>query len=156
MEKKSNNLHTNNINFRQAKLDDINKILEFDSLDSKPLFTESKLKDEISSSSNYCVVAIHENVAIGYSSMSIMYDHADILYVSVNKDFKRIGIAKNLVNLLIDRCTELKLADIFLEVRESNIPAISLYTKCGFVKISERKDYYNLPAEHAIILKREV
>lgn len=142
--------------FRQANTEDIDKILEFDSLEDCPLFTKSKLEAEISGNLNYCIVAEYKNKVIGYGSISVMYDHADILYVSTSKHFKRIGIANHILSLLINKCKELKLEAIFLEVRKSNIPAISLYTKCAFEKISERKDYYTSPTETAIILKRNI
>ena len=43
---------------------------------------------------------------------------------------------------------------IFLEVREKNAPAISLYIKNGFVKISERKNYYG--DENAVVYIKEI
>lgn len=156
MENNINKIDLNDINFRIATTDDITNILAFDSLDTTPLFTKTKLEEEISNDSNYCLVAIYKDNIVGYGSMSIMYDHSDILYISTNKYYKRIGIANSILNLLIDKCKELKLDSIFIEVRKSNIPAISLYTKCDFNKISERINYYTLPTETAIILKRTI
>ena len=42
---------------------------------------------------------------------------------------------------------------IFLEVRESNVPAISLYKKLGFEELGIRKKFYEHPIEDAIIMK---
>lgn len=42
---------------------------------------------------------------------------------------------------------------IFLEVRKSNIIAIGLYKKFGFVKISERKKYYTDGEDAIVMLK---
>ena len=44
--------------------------------------------------------------------------------------------------------------EIFLEVRESNIPAISLYEKFKFKKISIRKNFYSNPNENAVVMKK--
>ena len=41
---------------------------------------------------------------------------------------------------------------VLLEVRESNISAINLYSKCGFKEINRRKNYYD--GEDAIIMER--
>lgn len=41
---------------------------------------------------------------------------------------------------------------ITLEVRESNAPAINLYTKMGFVNVGIRPDFYSDPTENAIIM----
>ena len=42
-----------------------------------------------------------------------------------------------------------------LEVRVSNIPAITLYEKLGFAEIGRRKNYYRNPREDALILRKE-
>jgi ribosomal-protein-alanine N-acetyltransferase len=39
-----------------------------------------------------------------------------------------------------------------LEVRKSNLPAIKLYKKLGFVEAGIRKDFYTKPLEDAIIM----
>ena len=47
-----------------------------------------------------------------------------------------------------------KLVFITLEVRESNIPAISLYTQYGFSQVGKRKNYYSNPSEDALLLTK--
>lgn len=75
----------------------------------------------------------------------------DITSVAVEPDFRRKGLAQRLIaefeNLLPDS-TE----NIFLEVRESNAPAINLYRKCGFEKLSIRKNFYINPRENAVVM----
>ena len=44
------------------------------------------------------------------------------------------------------------LESVFLEVRESNVPARNLYHSYGFSEIGERKNYYRDPIENAIIM----
>lgn len=156
MENNIKTISLDDIDFRKAIRSDIDQILAFDSLEITPLFTKNKLEEEISNSSNYCLVAFYKDNIVGYGSMTMAYDHADILYISTNKDYRKIGIANSILNLLTDKCKNLKLDSIFIEVRESNTPAISLYTKCGFSKISERKNYYRSPTETALILKRNI
>ncbi len=41
-----------------------------------------------------------------------------------------------------------------LEVRESNENARSLYSKFGFIKVGERKNYYSEPTENAILMTK--
>lgn len=75
----------------------------------------------------------------------------DITSVAVEPDFRRKGLAKRLIaefeNLLPDN-TE----NIFLEVRESNNSAINLYEKCGFERLSVRKNFYINPREDAVVM----
>ena len=43
-------------------------------------------------------------------------------------------------------------SDITLEVRETNVPAISLYEKLGFEEAGIRKNFYEKPVENALIM----
>ena len=63
------------------------------------------------------------------------------------------GVAKKLLSLALDNLKDSGINKIFLEVRESNFCAISLYNSLGFVKIAERKNYYG--TETAIIMQKE-
>ena len=42
----------------------------------------------------------------------------------------------------------------FLEVRESNTPAIALYKKLGFTKSGMRNNYYTNPVENAVLMSK--
>lgn len=52
------------------------------------------------------------------------------------------GIAKQLLNQFIEYGEQQNAENLFLEVRESNIPAIKLYENAGFIEMSVRKNYY--------------
>lgn len=74
----------------------------------------------------------------------------EILNLAVASAFRRLGIATALLK------NELEFqATHFLEVRESNVAARTLYRKLGFVEIGTRRDYYNDPIEKAIVMKRK-
>jgi len=45
---------------------------------------------------------------------------------------------------------------VFLEVRESNLPAISFYEKHRFIKNGRRPAYYQHPTEAAVLMMREL
>ena len=44
----------------------------------------------------------------------------------------------------------------FLEVRQSNLPAIALYEKMGYKNIGIRKNFYEKPVEDAVIMSKTV
>ena len=103
---------------------------------------------------NGCVLYIMENNCIaalltGYYAVG----EGDITNVAVHPDFRRKGLAKLLIEefgKILPKDTE----SIFLEVRESNAPAISLYESCGFRQIGLRKNFYSSPREHAVIMEK--
>ncbi len=80
---------------------------------------------------------------------------ADITSVAVRPEFRRRGLAyrlmENFEKLLPDD-TE----SIFLEVRESNSAAIALYEKCGFQRLSIRKNFYSEPRENAAVMQKKL
>ena len=114
----------------------------------------------LSSTSNentyYYFVAKSNNNVVGYLAAELLVDHFDMLAIAVNKDFRRQNIATCLLNKLFSTCTELKITEIFLEVRQNNLPAISFYEKSGFEKIGTRKKYYTDTNEDAYVYKKVV
>jgi len=44
----------------------------------------------------------------------------------------------------------------FLEVRQSNLPAIALYEKMGYKNIGIRKKFYEKPVEDAVIMSKNI
>ena len=67
---------------------------------------------------------------------------AQIGSIAVHPDCRRQGLARRLMNVLFDKCRELSIDEISLEVRVSNASAIALYERYGFVKNGVRKRYY--------------
>ena len=76
---------------------------------------------------------------IGYVIIRKLYEHLDITDVFVEENFRRQGYAYKILSYIIENNQNYK---IMLEVNEENIPAINLYKKLGFKKISERANYY--------------
>jgi ribosomal-protein-alanine N-acetyltransferase len=77
-------------------------------------------------------------------------DTAEISNVAAAPDCRRQGIA----SLLLHTALEGVEAEIFLEVRKSNLPAIALYQKYGFAEYGIPKNYYSSPREDAVLMKR--
>jgi len=71
----------------------------------------------------------------------------------VDKNVRRRGIAILLLGELIAGARALRGSSIFLEVRESNQRARSLYRKAGFAETGLRNSYYTGPTEDAIICR---
>lgn len=91
---------------------------------------------------------------LGYIHYSLSVDSMDINSVFVFPSFRRKGIAEKLLSAVINTAKEKRLDKIFLEVRETNAPAIKLYQKAGFNSVGIRKKYY-FDGENAIVMARE-
>lgn len=117
-------------------------------------WSKQSLEEELNNETSLFLVAKEENEVIGYIGMNIVIDEGYIFNVAVREKYRNKGVATALINELVTYGKKNNFSFITLEVRESNLPAISLYSKFGFIKAGERKDYYSNPKENAILLTK--
>ena len=95
---------------------------------------------------------------IGYGVISAAAGEAHILNVSVAPEEQGKGHGRRILRRLVDLARWHQVAQVFLEVRPSNEPAIALYKSEGFREIGRRPRYY--PAangrEDAIVMARDL
>ncbi len=94
-----------------------------------------------------------EKKVIGYIGAHNISGEVYITNIAVLPDYRRHGYAKRLLMFLCYMSEKEDASFITLEVRRSNEAAISLYEKCGFEAVGERKSFYSDPKEDAIIYK---
>ena len=117
-------------------------------------WSKQSLEEELNNETSLFLVAKEENEVIGCIGMSIVIDEGYIFNVAVRENHRNKGVATALINELVTYGKKNNFSFITLEVRESNLPAISLYSKFGFIKAGERKDYYSNPKENAILMTK--
>lgn len=76
--------------------------------------------------------------------------------IIVAEGARRRGIGTSLLNEFIEHVRAENGSAIFLEVRESNQVARSLYRKAGFEETGARKSYYSAPRENALLYRRRI
>lgn len=92
----------------------------------------------------------------GFGYISVAPGEGELLRIAVNSEYRGKGIAKKLLSLLHGGAREAGCEAIFLEVRESNLAAISLYESAGYTRIGTRKGFYKSPREDALLYKKEL
>jgi [ribosomal protein S18]-alanine N-acetyltransferase len=80
-------------------------------------------------------------------------DEAEVLNVAVLTEARRQGQASALLAAAMHQFQNSGVLRIFLEVRESNQPAIAFYAKHGFTPTGRRKAYYRNPVEDALCME---
>jgi len=81
----------------------------------------------------------------------------EILNLAVKSEFRRQKMASSLLEDLLARFQKTRIGgSVFLDVRESNRPAIALYSSFGFEKAGVRKDYYLDTNEDAWIMRLDL
>lgn len=96
-----------------------------------------------------------DGTVLGYAGLLVVLDEGYITNVAVRPDYRRQGIAGELLNVFRRFAEGNKLAFLTLEVREGNTPARALYTKYGYKEVGVRKNYYDHPKENAVIMTLE-
>lgn len=90
----------------------------------------------------------------GYVMAMVVADESEILNIAVDPARRGGAIGGMLLDAALTAGESQGVVSTFLEVRESNEPAIRLYRSRGFEEISRRKKYYRSPAEDALVLRR--
>ena len=96
-----------------------------------------------------------DGTILGYAGLLVVLDEGYITNVAVCPDYRRQGIAGELLGVFRRFAEGNKLAFLTLEVRESNTPARALYSKYGYKEVGVRKNYYDHPKENAILMTLE-
>lgn len=115
------------------------------------IWSLESFRTEAEKSSGYVLAAVdnHQDV-VGFLTASCILDTADLTNIAVAPAYRRQGIADMLLNDLLSRIGK---AAVFLEVRQSNQGAITFYEKHQFRQIGIRKNFYQNPDEHAILMQ---
>jgi ribosomal-protein-alanine acetyltransferase len=79
-----------------------------------------------------------------------------VLTIAVTREYWGRGIGSALLAALIAAAVEHGCAEVFLEVREDNPPARSLYLRRGFEEIGVRRGYYQPSGVNAIVMRKDL
>lgn len=102
----------------------------------------------------YYVVAVDGEIPVGYCGIWNVCGEAEIIDVGVLSEYRKRGVGKGLLEAVFQYMKEKEIGVLNLEVREDNIPAISLYEKLGFEKVGTRKKYYDNKVDAILMQKK--
>lgn len=95
-------------------------------------------------------VALSGDVVIGYTCCWLLGDELTINNIAVHPDWRRRGVARQLLRAVLDHASGRACRVAALEVRPSNRSAIGLYVSEGFGEVGRRPNYYAAEGEDAI------
>lgn len=126
------------INYKKINTD---YLLEF-----KKIYYDYKQKDinndyVINHVYNQTFIVLDDEKIIGFIIFALIYDRCELIDLYVDKNYRRMGIAKELIEIMLENSKECN--NISLEVRKDNVEAYNLYSKFGFKTVSTREKYYN-------------
>lgn len=89
-----------------------------------------------------------------YAIAQCIPPEAELITIAVVPEFRRQGIAENLLQQIWQTLQDRDIHLLHLEVNEKLAAARALYEKLGFTAVGRRADYYG-PGQDAILMRRE-
>lgn len=114
-------------------------------------WSSNSLMETLENSDYHYIVAIDNNNVIGMCGYLRSFDEADIMNVSVKKEYRGKKIANTLMNQLLEYGHSAGINHFTLEVRKENTPARKLYENLGFICEGIRPRFYKNPDDDAAI-----
>jgi len=141
--------------YRLMTAHDLPAIMEIENRSYEFPWTEGIFHDCMRFGYSSWVVEIDRDI-VAYAVMSLAVQECHILNICVNPKLQGKGIGRRLLLELLSIAQTREADTAFLEVRPSNVQALSLYISEGFNEIGNRRDYYpaNIGREDAVILAK--
>ena len=139
------------IRIRKATRDDIPALCALERECFSRPWVETSFEDFFSLDFTDALAAVDlsDGKVVGYAGLYRSMNEGDITNIAVTASMRRKGVGRALIEGLksLDG-----IENLFLEVRISNSPAISLYEGQGFKRDGVRKNFYSNPREDAILM----
>ena len=133
----------------------VNQVAELERSCFSMPWSENAIAGELNNPLALWIVAVEGATVAGYVGSQSVLGEADMMNIAVSNEYRRQGIAQELIKCLVARLCSNGVHCLTLEVRASNAAAISLYEKLQFQQVGRRPDYYANPKEDALILRKE-
>ncbi|OCW55904.1 GNAT family N-acetyltransferase [Hoeflea olei] len=124
---------------------------------------EGEFESLISQASVFGFIACPEgrarDQAAGFVLCREAAGEAEILSIGISPRHRRAGLGWRLMRSAIQEARRRDAEEMFLEVDETNLAAVAMYRKLGFVQVGERRAYYarpDAPATTALVMRRDL
>lgn len=141
---------------RDLMPEDLPEVMAIEKTSFTTPWSETLFMNEIFKPRSLPKAALIGEKLVGYICGNYLLDEGHILNVTVHPDFRKQGIASQLVDHMLGLLKKEGCLTIFLEVRQSNEAALRMYEKAGFTEIAKRKAYFTIPVEDAIIMSLQM
>jgi ribosomal-protein-alanine N-acetyltransferase len=141
---------------RRMRPDDLEQVLAIEQRNFHEPWTRRAFLAEIETAPlSQPLVVVYENRLVAYIVPWFIADELQIANVAVHEDFRRRGLARQLIMHVCDVAQRRNCRVVHLEVRRSNTAAWQLYENLGFQITSVRQNYYG-PNEDALLMSKNL
>jgi [ribosomal protein S18]-alanine N-acetyltransferase len=126
---------------RPMQLEDLDAIMQIEPKIYSHPWSRGNFADSLNAGHSAWVLTLQGEL-IGYTLMLLVLDEAQLLNISVSKQYQKQGWGRVMLEHMIAKAKHHKATNMFLEVRPSNVDAIALYENMGFNEMAIRRKYY--------------
>ena len=140
------------MNIRIAELEDINEIYNIEKV-FNDYWSLDLIKSEIIEKkySRVTVLELKKKI-IGYIFQRKIYDENHIINLAIDIPYQHRGYGKFLLMKILEK--DDNDTNVFLEVKEANLPAVKLYIDLGFEEVDRKEGYYSDGSNAIFMLKK--
>lgn len=141
------------MNIRTAELEDLNEIYNIEKKVFNDYWSLDLIKSEIIEKkySRVTVLELKKKI-IGYIFQRKIYDENHIINLAIDIPYQHRGYGKFLLMKILEK--DDNDTNVFLEVKEANLPAVKLYIDLGFEEVDRKERYYS-DGSNAIFMLRK-
>lgn len=138
--------------FRRMVETDLDTVAQMEKDTFSTPWSKESFRESLQKEYSFFFVAEEDKQLIAYLGIHNFGGDGEITNVAVDKNRRKKGVAYALLDFAMNETIKNGIEAFTLEVRVSNIPAIKLYEKLGFVEYGIRKNFYENPTEDAMIM----
>lgn len=148
------NLHL--FSFEPMQLEDLEQVMVIENSVYPHPWTRGNFLDSLYSGYENWVLREPSFQLAGYFLVMLMVDEVHLLNISVRSDLHGQGVGRKMLDRVVSIARKNTMSSVLLEVRPSNLRALAVYERYGFIQIGKRKGYYpaaNNMREDAIVMR---
>jgi len=131
------------VNIRAATAEDAAGVAALEALCfGDDAWTPPMVLSELTGSDRDALVALEDTALVGYAMTLASGDVVDLLRIAVRPEARRRGVARALLDAVLERAKRTRAERVLLEVRVGNAAARAFYAAAGFAEIARRRGYY--------------
>ena len=119
-------------------------------------WTEKSILETMNQQQAFILVAEDEEKIIGYCIVYYVLDEAEIARIAVDSMQRKQGVGQELLRATCRMGMQKGIVRLLLDVRESNASARRFYEAFGFEEDGIRKNFYDNPKEHAVLMSMSI
>jgi len=143
-----------NIDVRPSVPNDLERLTQISRQSTDCNFTSTQLA-VLNAKQNLFSIEF-DGLLAGFIAQSVVLDEAELLQLTISTDQRKKGLAKAALSNWFNCLSDQGVNQVFLEVREQNTAAISLYHWFGFTQVGIRKGYYLIEGDtqNALVMSK--